>query len=403
VSAAQVTETQVRAAFDEARAAVQQAGQRKALDPVPPLTFTTAAELGKCVAAENLPLVRLRQSDPEKAAREADQLGMGFAQLAYAKYSWSTKKFLVVLESWNQQARLMDDLEFTEDEAVRAVLVHELVHALDDASYDLSACTLRCPSADAVTGFNAVLEGHAQHVARAVCAHAGWSDGFDTFTGHIGAVPSTGVDEGLRQYLRIQSATILSAYGDGERFVAALDEHGGAELVGRAFATPPDAETIFHPDWFIDPSTRPVSRYDPEPALDLLAARFPADAWTATRVALTPAQVSAGPRSCRRRRCAGDGVAARRARDRPATERRSELEARPRRASSSTRRSRPATWPRRAGQRHQGRAHEAGLDPHPLSSHESPTADLRPALPQAHAQRPAQFDVLSIRTPARAP
>jgi hypothetical protein len=146
---------------------------------------------------------------------------------------------------------------------------------------------------DAVTGFNAVLEGHAQHVARAVCARAGWSEGFEAFSAQIGALPS-GLDEVMLQLLRVQSATLASAYHDGERFVAAIEASGGAELVARAFQAPPDGETIFHPDWFIDPANRPVTRYDPEPALDLFNARFPAETWNSTRVSITPAQASTG-------------------------------------------------------------------------------------------------------------
>src|SRR5262245_6039469 len=249
-SAAQVTEKDVRAAFEDARKAIQEA-TGKALDPALPLVIATDADVERCVAEENLPLIRLRESDPEKVAQTAEQYGRAFASFAYCKYSWSAKKVMVVLENWNRQARAFDADELTEDETVRAVLVHELVHAMDDAAQDVTACLLRCPTVDAVTGFNALFEGHAQHVARAVCASSGWSEGFDAFTAHIGALPRSGVDELSMQLLRGQSATVASAYNDGERFVAALDEHGGAELVARAFAAPPDAETIFHPDWFI--------------------------------------------------------------------------------------------------------------------------------------------------------
>jgi len=287
--AAQVTEERVRAAFEEARAAVEDALGNE-LEPVPPLDFVAPEDLARCVAEENLPLMRLREPDPEKATRAADLIGAS-ALRAYAKYSWSEKRFLVVLESWNQRARWFDAIELTEDEAIRVVLVHELVHALDDAAYDLTACLLRCATEDGAAGFNAVLEGHAQHVARAVSTERGWSAGFGALAALVGAPPPSGLDEDTSHLLRMENASYASAYLDGERFVAALEAHD-PELVARAFLDPPDRATVLHPEWFIDPPLPSTSRYDAEPALDQLAGRFRAEAWSARRVSLTTAHVS---------------------------------------------------------------------------------------------------------------
>jgi len=288
---AQLDEAAVRAGYAEALAAVTELLEPR-LDPLPTLRFVTAHELGQRVAEENEESLALQLGDPAQAAAQAAQIGAQFAQFAYAKYSWSSQEFLVVLPSWNELARRFDRHQLIEDEAVRAVLVHELVHALDDQVHDLEARVLTCVDTDHVQGLNAVLEGHAQLQARRVCAAKGWSDGFAVFTELISAIPP-GLDELSLQTVRVQVATTGAAYLEGERFMAALLERGGAEAVTRAFRAPPDAQTVFHPEWFLDPSTRPVPRYDPEPALAQFEARFPAEDWSRTRLGLTPAQVSA--------------------------------------------------------------------------------------------------------------
>lgn len=290
-----VTEERVRAAFEEARVAL--AGVPGfALPADAKLVLTEAATIAARVEAENLPLVRRRESDPDKAADAARQIGEAFAQFAFAKYAWSTRELLVVPAQWNEHARLLERPQLTSDATLRAVLVHELVHAWDDVRTDLAGFLAPLASNDSVQAANSLVEGHAQFRARRVCEQQGWSSGFEAFTGSIGAVPASSavLGEATLAFLRIQGATLASAYHDGERFVAALHASGGDELVARAFrAPPPDAETILHPQWYLDPATRPAVLHDPEPALDLFVARFPAEAWTANRVSLQSAQLAA--------------------------------------------------------------------------------------------------------------
>lgn len=291
-----VTEERLRAAYEEARAALA-AEPGFALPAEARLVLCDTATVAARIEAENLPLIRLREPDADKAAESARQVGASLAQVVFAKYAWSTRELLVVPAAWQAQAHLLDRPEMTGDAALRAVLVHELVHAWDDARVGLTAFLAGLDSNDAVLAASALIEGHAQFRARRLCERHGWSPGFEAFTSGIGQVPegSAAMGEGMQLLLRIQGANLRSAYLDGERFVAALHAAGGDELVARAFQSPPgDAETILHPGWYLDPSTRPAVLHDPEPALDLFAERFPAAEWTANRVSLQSAQVAAG-------------------------------------------------------------------------------------------------------------
>jgi hypothetical protein len=112
----------------------------------------------------------------------------------------------------------------------------------------------------------------------------------------IGKIPdsSKALGELALMTLRAQSAASVFTYCDGERFVAALDSAGGADAVARAFREPPrDGETILHPDWYLDPKKRPAVLYDPEPSLDLFAARFPDSVWSSQRLSLQSSQLEA--------------------------------------------------------------------------------------------------------------
>ena len=290
-----VTEERVRAALADARTALEKECGAK-LDASLGVRFASAAELSRRIVEENLPLVRLRQPDEEHAKSEAQTLGDAASASMFAKYSWTPHELLVAPKTLEDQAAQLATPELTSDTTLRALLVHELVHAWDDAQLGIPRLLGHADSIDAANAAAAVLEGHAQLVARRVCKARGWSAGFDAYTGLIGKIPDSAkqLGEGLMTTLRARSEATLFTYRDGERFVAALDA-AGAEAVARAFREPPrDGETILHPEWFLDPKKRPAVLYDPEPALELFIARFPNSVWTAQRQSLQSSQFESG-------------------------------------------------------------------------------------------------------------
>jgi hypothetical protein len=294
-SSGEITRERLDAAFADARAAVE-----KTLEARLPEDLTVQVvepeEIAARVADENLPSLLRQFPDPETARAQAQVLGEAFAQIAFAKYAWSTSELLVAPSTWTALAAQLERPALTGDGALRAVMVHELVHALDDAAFDLGASIERLDNPDAIAAFNAVIEGHAQLEARRVCVQAGWTEGFECFTESIGALPPSAEEQGEAELLllRLQIDTVATAYYEGERFVAAIQAAGGPEAVARAFRDPPrDGETIFHPEWFLDEKLRPAVRYDLESPLDLFAERFASDAWLTSRQSIQPAQLEA--------------------------------------------------------------------------------------------------------------
>jgi len=289
-----ITEQRLLAAYADARAACEKVLGAK-LDELPPLRIVEPDEIATVVYTENLPAIRLRQPDEASAKAEAEQISKQLATMVYAKYAWSTRTFLIVPKTWELNVRILKRPQLTADHTLRAVMVHELCHALDDRKFDLGKRVLEATTVDAMTAFNAVLEGHAQLMTRRVCKTSGWLDGFSAFTDSIGALPENGLDEMTMFLLRVRATTVAAAYLEGERFATAVldarPETGARDL----FESPPkDAETILQPMWYLDPKTRPALLYDVEPAIDAFAARFDPKVWTSSRANATGKQLASG-------------------------------------------------------------------------------------------------------------
>lgn len=293
---AAVTAERLQAAYDDAVAACCKVLDVRFDEPIP-LQLVTPAELAKAIAAENLPSIRLRQPDAAKAKAEANQLGKQLSQFVYAKYAWSTHTFMVAASTWESAARELRLPELTGDETMRAVMVHELCHALDDRRFGLGKLVLGASSMDAITAINAVIEGHAQLQARRVCAKSGWSRGFATMRDVVGKLPESLAESGeaVLMLARIQAAAATFAYHDGERFVQAVTDALKDKAAERLFGQPPqDADTILQPKWYLDPKSRPALLFDPEPALDVFAKRFDPATWTERRLNATGKQIASG-------------------------------------------------------------------------------------------------------------
>ena len=292
---AEVTEARLQAAYADAQAACSKA-LGGPLDPAVPLRLVASAEIAAIVARENLPLVKLRQPDAEKAEAEAAQIGKQLGPAMYAKYSWADQTFLVVAPTWQKIAVALDRPALTSDVGLRAVMVHELCHAYDDRKFDFTARLQTAKTSEAATALNAVIEGHAQLQARRICGQNGWMDGFTAMREAVAQVPASVGKGGEAALLlaRAGAASMAFAYHDGEEFVAAVlaaDAGRGAE---RVFTAPPtDQDTVLHPEWYLDPATRPAALYDAEPALARLEAWL-GDEWRATRMDLTGKQIAAG-------------------------------------------------------------------------------------------------------------
>ncbi len=148
----------------------------------------------------------------------------------------------------------------------RVVLVHELVHALQDQRLGLSANIARNRDSDADNAFRALIEGDAT-LAMIAFALEGEALPLSQLTRDPARVrnlsdlvrgsPLTGSELGSAP--AIVRVPLLSSYVDGLTFAAYLHGDGGWGRVDRAHADPPaSTDQVLHPERF-------VRRVAPEP------------------------------------------------------------------------------------------------------------------------------------------
>lgn len=139
----------------------------------------------------------------------------------------------------------------------RMVLVHEIVHALQDQHHGLQAMIDRLRDNDAQNAFKAVVEGDA---TLAMVRYVGASAGVDPLALPGAAerirdnVRSSGVGGSpqLARAPRIVREVLVSQYGDGLVFTLAVERARGRAAVDALFATPPaSSEQVLHPERFL--------------------------------------------------------------------------------------------------------------------------------------------------------
>ena len=160
----------------------------------------------------------------------------------------------------------------------RLVLIHELVHALQDQRLDLGESYEKERTADADNAFRAVVEGDA---TLAMLAHALRQQG----------IPLAAAREGIQQmgsYLDLNAlvrgeklddapailrVTLVAPYLRGLQFAAAVQGRGGWPAVNNAHRRPPvSTEQVIHPEKYFD--REPVEAIDVPEQRALLAAGF---------------------------------------------------------------------------------------------------------------------------------
>jgi hypothetical protein len=150
----------------------------------------------------------------------------------------------------------------------KAVLAHELVHALDDQHFDLrrvDALVAGCRDEELAAAL-AVVEGSAQHFStRVLLRYPATLD-----AGVLDALAEGGLPEGVPPL--VEQLQLLS-YTEGQAFVSEIAD-GGTEPVDAALdSLPPTTEQILHPERW--PQDRPT----PVEPLDLSDGFSSTDGW----------------------------------------------------------------------------------------------------------------------------
>jgi len=144
-------------------------------------------------------------------------------------------------------------------EAPRSVIVHEVVHALQDEHFHLTRGPFAAHPSDhdAELAATSLVEGDATEVQERYVAGLSPADLVGELARALGAVPS-GQGSHTPAYLERQ---LLFPYSAGDAFVKALRARGGQRLLDRAFAHPPrTTAAVLDPARYLagDPPARAV-------------------------------------------------------------------------------------------------------------------------------------------------
>ncbi len=253
-------------------------------------------EIEDALVAENTPILA-GVGAGDAAADQARDFAASLSPGLLAKYAFEERAVLVQADAFEVLSHLIGIPELASEPVLRAVILHELVHAADDETHNMTAFFASCDSADAIRIRNAILEGHAQMVARDLAERAGCAQGFEIFTRAIATPPVTSHEEGAALEMMARAATSFMAFNyiTGEAFFQGVRAGGGDEAVRRAFSAPPrDPVVIVHPEWFLHPELRPRAVFELDPALETFASAFEGDEdWTLNRVSVSPTDLTA--------------------------------------------------------------------------------------------------------------
>lgn len=228
----------------------------------PTLREATREELAAVLAAEFLPQVRVQlpNGPEEEVQRAVASTSDLYSRILIGKYDAAAHAIYLVPEN-----RPREDL-------LRATVLHELVHALDEQEVGAFSGIAGLQTRAELEIWNALVEGHAQYVTRRVLAAAGEEAAFEAFEDHITRTPP-GMPEGDRYLFGLLSHSFRFAYVDGRRFFEGLPREHHREV----FLSPPTSKSeILHPEQYLGKPAG-VQTLDVTPLWTALAAALPAE------------------------------------------------------------------------------------------------------------------------------
>lgn len=261
------------------------------MESTPPIELATLAEVEAALFLEIAPAVRRLESDPERAELTARRQARGLAGLIGAKYFPGDGIIRVVPVNIEQAVTRLGQPQSALTTVLRGLLLVECGHALVQTRYQASNAAERIRNADQSLAFRAVIEGFTLFIARRHADKHGWQASLEMC---MRLVVGDDVDEeSTDEYSEIREQQLFT-YRQGERFIRRVFEAGGEPALRALFQDPPaDTDLIAHPDWYLDPDSRPGGNFDLDGGLDELEAQFDPELWTGARFSSNQRRIEA--------------------------------------------------------------------------------------------------------------
>lgn len=242
--------------------AVERAAGRRFRSP-PRASLASATDLVRVLRAELAPSnAAFFQGQPRQRIERALRLRADLlASALLGKYGIEQREVLLVPEMVPLQLGAAGADRAHADAVLQLVLVHELVHALQDQELDLEAHARRHVADDAMEAWAMRIEGHAQFCTERAAAELGLADAVPAlravFTGTTAAQPAW-TDMALRRVRGRQHVV----YVETTAWFARQHATGGDEALWRIVADPaPTTAAILH-DRAIPPRVHLLGAFD---------------------------------------------------------------------------------------------------------------------------------------------
>lgn len=229
---------------------------------LPRVRVVEKGELSEILKGELLVNKELRFPEGDHDER-AEKLARLLSLAVMGKYVFERGEVVLVPANFEELAEFFDEPRINSQPFVDGILLHELIHAMDDQRYRAGERLRACETLEQITMLDVALEGHAQYLTRKTLTHQGKSELFGLLEKVMTAPPPTD-DPGQRYVQNLRLAPIRFSYVDGRRFFEGLEElRPGVDLGDLVFASPPKTkEEVIYPE-------RYGSQVEVAPAADL--------------------------------------------------------------------------------------------------------------------------------------
>jgi hypothetical protein len=249
--ASTVTEAELRVMRDEVAPVVAEVAGMEFRE-LPEIVLADSGLLARVVLAEQRHLLTASgQGASVEAQRDAEETATAMAPAFAGKYGFLDHRLYVSVEGLEDALAIQGYPAWLLRPALRVVIAHELVHALQDQQVDLGRSVLAAPSGDAVMALNCLVEGHAVWVHEQVGARLGLDEAVTAIDELLGT------DTPFRRRMDPREFQQRYVYGLGRDSVAWHADHGGTTAVWAVLASPPPSTAGIVAPW--DDAGRPLA------------------------------------------------------------------------------------------------------------------------------------------------
>ncbi len=186
-------------------------------------------------------------------ATQAQLAASSVAMLSFGQYIDGPDELLIPAENYPGMLRLIGHESTSIEQVVKAVLAHELTHALQDQTL---ASGIEMPlDGEHLLAYRATIEGHATNVQALVADSLGLADGQLALLTAMAPARITDADPDRAAQTEAQKRTYEIVYRSGYRFMHHMAEAGGSDRLWEILASPPTSVAeIEHPDRYGAPN-----------------------------------------------------------------------------------------------------------------------------------------------------